>query len=309
VSIISLQYPFSSEEYEWNGISVYPMNGANKTWKQAFLSKKAIICARKIHAEKPIQVVHSFWLHRTTEIAEKIAATLKVPMIATVMGQEMRNSNRRFNQWKQAKFPIVSISDFQSDELKKEGVIASQVVPWGIQSTNSQEKDIDLIFVGSLIALKNVDYFIELCGQLATEENTYRAVIVGDGPLRDVLEEKAGEIGGNVSVEFMGTLSYPETQDFIARSKVLVHPSEFEGFGMTVIEALASETHVIATPVGIAKSLEVPHLIGDIQLDLAMLKMLLKSDRPKAVAIDIYDTVRAYLVIYESVSREKGIDS
>lgn len=302
VSVIALQYPFTSEAYQWHGISVYPLNGANKKWKQAFLPKKTIICARKIHKANPVQVIHVFWLHRATEIAEKVAKTLEIPLVATVMGQEMRNPIRRFNRWKNARFPIVSISEFQSQELKKEGVIASDIIPWGVVSTISREKDIDLIYVGSLITLKNVEYFVELCAQINDDEHTYQSVIVGDGPKRDELDKQIKSIGKKVNIKFTGALPYEETQNWIARSKVLVHPSEFEGFGMTIIEAMATETHVLATPVGIAKNLEIPHLIGEVQLDVAMLKMLLKSERPQATEFKIADTVQAYLAIYESVS-------
>ena len=115
--------------------------------------------------------------------------------------------------------------------------------------------------------------------------------------------------GLNANVQLTGALSYEETQKWIAQSKVLVSASSFEGFGMTIIESLAQETHVLATPVGIAKELEIPHLIGDPKLDVAMLQMLLKADRPEHQIFPIEATVKAYNSIYESVSRGKAIGS
>lgn len=276
---------------------------------QLFLTNKAINSAIKIQKEKPVDVVHSFWLHRATDIAMKISQALTVPLLATAMGQEMRNPNRRFKRWKDVSFPIVSISEFQSIALKREGIIPKAVVPWGIESALTAEKDVDLVCVGSLIPLKNVSYFVELCIQLKSQSADFRAIIIGEGPEKEKLEDQIQANGLKSNVQLLGALSYDETQKWIARSKVLVHAAGFEGFGMTIIEALANETHVLATPVGIAKSLEIPHLIGDLELDGAMVQLLLKADRPESRIFQISETVDAYQTIYESVSRGKATGS
>ena len=298
-----------SENYEWNGISVYPLNGANKRMNQLFLTNKAINSAIKIQKEKPVDVVHSFWLHRATEIASKVSKSLRVPMLATAMGQEMRNPKRSFAKWKDADFPIVSISEFQSDALKAKGVIPTAVIPWGIDQPVRKEKDVDLICVGSLIPLKNTTYFIDLCAKMRAESEEFRAIVIGEGPDREALEDQIQSNNLKSNIQLLGAMTYEETQSWIAQSKVLVHASDFEGFGMTIIEALANETHVLATPVGIARDLEVPHLIGDPQLDVAMLRMLLKSDHPEGQLFSISETVKAYQTIYESGSNGKAIGS
>lgn len=225
------------------------------------------------------------------------------------MGQEMRNPDRLFQRWKKVKFPIVSLSDYQADALKKEGVFPKQIIPWGIEKKRSSAKDIDLISVGSLIPLKNPKYFLELCAKLKEQTPNFQARIVGEGPQHNFIEHEVNALGISDNVHLDGSLSYLETQALITRSKVLVHAAEFEGFGMILIEALASETHILSTPVGIAKSLEIPQLIGDVQLDVAMLQMLLKADRPEAELFSVSDTVKAYQAIYESVSKGKAIDS
>ncbi|MCR9171347.1 MAG: glycosyltransferase family 4 protein [bacterium] len=308
VSIITLQYPFSSKKYDWNGISVYPLNGANKKWKQLLLTTKVIRCAEKIHQDQQLDVVHSFWLHRATKVAMKVSKSLSVPMLATAMGQEMRVPKSGFAEWNSVDFPIVAISEFQSDALINEGVIPSAVIPWGLEPFMVKEKKVDLICVGSLIPLKNIGYFVELCAELKDKDDNFQAVIVGDGPKRGDLQNHINHAGLSSNVNMVGDLSHEGTLWWIGQSKVLVSASEFEGFGMTIIEALASETHVLATPVGVAKDLEIPHLIGDPKLDVAMLQMLLQSDRPKPQLFSISETVRAYNTIYESVSKGKAND-
>ncbi|GAB5416851.1 MAG: hypothetical protein Crog4KO_17180 [Crocinitomicaceae bacterium] len=309
VSIISIHYPYKSKPYQWNGIAVYPLNGANKKWKLPLLTNKMLSTAKKIHKERPVAVVHAFWLHRATLLAEKVSKSLQVPLVATAMGQEMRNPNRLFQRWEEAKFPIVSLSKYQENALKKRGVIPTDIIAWGVEEKRSSTKTIDLICVGSLIPLKNPQYFLELCSQLKEQMPHFQARMVGDGPQRDLLEQRIKALGLIDNVQLLGSLPYAETQAIIAQSKVLVHASEFEGFGMIVIEAMASETHVLSTPVGIAQSLEIPQLIGDAPLDAAMVQMLLKSERPVAKLFAVSDTVHAYQTIYASVSRERAIDS
>ncbi len=309
VSIIALQYPFKSARYQWKGIEVYPLNGANKKWKQLFLERRLVAIAKKIHNENSVDVIHSFWLHRATTLSEKVASALNLPMIATAMGQEMRHPGKGFEKWKKVHFPIVALSEFQSDALKKHGVIPSKIIPWGVPDTRESEKEIDLICVGSIIPLKNVEYFIDLCDELKQISSDFRAVIVGDGPAKKVMESLVDLRELNNQIRFTGALDYDQTQRLIAQSRILIHASEFEGFGMTIIEALAARTHVLATPVGIAKSLEIPHLIGDSELDAAMIQMLLKVDLPETELFSIAETVNAYQAIYASVSREKEIDS
>lgn len=309
VSIIALQYPFTKKKYEWNGISVYPLNGANKKWKQLNLAKKALDCAGKIHRKKSVDVVHSFWLHRATEIAMKVADSLDVPLVATAMGQEMRHPQPGFEKWKNVDFPIVAISEFQSDALKQQGVLPSTIVPWGLGDFLVKEKRVDLICVGSLIPLKNMSYFVDLCAELKKVHPDFEAVIIGDGPEKNALNRQIASKGLQSNLKIVGPLPHNATIWWIGHTKVLVSASNFEGFGMTIIEALACETHVIATPVGIAKSLEIPHLIGDVALDAAMIEMLLKANPPEHRLFDIQETIRAYAMIYESVSKGKAIDS
>ncbi len=309
VSIITLQYPFRKGKYKWNGISVFPLNGANKKVKQLLLTNKAIKSAIKIHEENPVDVVHSFWLHRATEIAMKVGQSLNVPVLATAMGQEMRNPKSNFEKWKNVDIPIISISEFQSDALKREGVVPTQIIPWGIDYFGIKDKRVDLVCVGSLIPLKNVAYFVELCALLKSHIPDFKAGIIGDGPEKNAITRQIKENDLESNIQMPGALSYEGAIWWTGHAKVLVSASEFEGFGMTIIEAMACETHVLATPVGIAKELEVPHLIGDPQLDVAMLLMLLKADPPKHKLFSIEGTVSAYKAIYESVSRGKAIDS
>lgn len=221
------------------------------------------------------------------------------------MGQEMRNANPNFNRWQKATFPIVALSKFHKKSLEEKRVNVRYMIPFGLEKMISAEKDLDLICVGNLIPLKNMGYFIELCAELLKMQHDLKAKIVGTGPLSAALQIQIDESRLQNNVELTGSLDYLETQQLIARSKVLVSTSEFEGFGMTTVEAMASKTHVMASPVGIAGELDIPHLTFDVALDAAMIQLQLRSAAPEPILWDIKDTVARYCAIYESESKEK----
>ena len=70
----------------------------------------------------------------------------------------------------------------------------------------------------------------------------------GDGPHRAELERRVDEMGIRRQVFFHGSVARP--QEALARMDVLWLPSYVEGFGLVVIEAMASGVPVVACPSG-----------------------------------------------------------
>lgn len=298
ISVVSIHYPFQKDAYLWHGIEVFPLNGQNKKFRTRQLRRKALQKVKDIHDRDNVDVIHSFWLHETTRVASAVSKSLNIPLIATAMGQEMRNPKPSFKRWKKSDFTIVALSDFQADALRKKGVEPSAIVPWGIHEVTPVAKTTDLICVANLIPLKNVKYFVAICAEIVKTKPDLIAKIVGDGPLASNLQNQISDLGIQENVELLGELTYEESQTCITTSQVLIHPSQFEGFGMVIIEALAAGTHVIANPVGIAQQLEIPFLTGNVSADAAMVQVQLKSASPEPIVFDIKDTVSQYKSIY-----------
>lgn len=254
--------------------------------------------AEQLYRNEKIDIVHSFWLNEPLKAGKKIADTLHVPIVATAMGQEMRNSKNRLKWLISSSIPIVSLSQFQLKELQKIHLEVSKIINWGVKERMQHKKEIDLICVGNLVPLKNINYFVELCAALIEDNPELTAKIVGTGPLLKSLRDKIVLLDLNKNIELMGLVDYNVTQDLIAKSKVLVHPSEFEGFGMTIIEALASGTHVISNPVGIAEELDILHLTSNVSEDAVMIQNLLDKRTPEPRLFDIRSTVDKYFKLY-----------
>jgi glycosyltransferase involved in cell wall biosynthesis len=91
---------------------------------------------------------------------------------------------------------------------------------------------------------KDVGLVIEAMGILKNNEPC-TLVIVGDGPLRPVLEKRAWELGLDGKILFVGHREnvYP----YMQTADIYIHTCQFEGFGYSMLEAMACGTPVIAT--------------------------------------------------------------
>ena len=75
--------------------------------------------------------------------------------------------------------------------------------------------------------------------------------VAGDGPLRGELEARAAELGLADRVTFLGYVPDEDLPRAYATADCFVLPTRrLEGFGLATLEALASGTPVVATPVG-----------------------------------------------------------
>jgi glycosyltransferase involved in cell wall biosynthesis len=108
-----------------------------------------------------------------------------------------------------------------------------------------------VVFVGRLRRYKGVDWLMRAFALARARVPGARLEVIGDGPDRARLEALAGVArpgggGGDESVRFLGFLPRAEKARRVRAAWALVQPSPKEGWGLTVIEAGASGTAVIA---------------------------------------------------------------
>jgi glycosyltransferase involved in cell wall biosynthesis len=73
--------------------------------------------------------------------------------------------------------------------------------------------------------------------------------IVGDGPERDALVERAGRLGGRDWVRFAGRLDHDDLVDVYRRSWIVASASLAEGWGLSLTEAARCGTPAVATDI------------------------------------------------------------
>jgi glycosyltransferase involved in cell wall biosynthesis len=107
-----------------------------------------------------------------------------------------------------------------------------------------------ILFVGSLIARKGVDTLLRAFAALAPELPEYRLVIAGEGPEQGNLAALAQSLGIAPRVEFPGFLSQVDIAAWMQRARLFTLPSNEEGQGVVLLEAMASGLPVAASDVG-----------------------------------------------------------
>lgn len=118
----------------------------------------------------------------------------------------------------------------------KISVVSNGVDLSAIRGVRPSEGAFDLIYAGRLVSHKRVDLALRA---LALMPGVTMG-IVGDGPERAAWEQLAVELGVADRVRFIGYV--PTEQDVYARLKsarVLIFPSQREGFGLTVVQGWA----------------------------------------------------------------------
>ena len=117
--------------------------------------------------------------------------------------------------------------------------------------------DIAVFFVGRMSEEKNPDVFIQIASKIEKESprSKMQFIMIGDGPMAPELKKKINEM----KVKNLQFLGYKENvAEYLSAADVFILPSKVEGFPLSILEAMAMETAIIASRVG-----AVPDVIKD----------------------------------------------
>lgn len=109
--------------------------------------------------------------------------------------------------------------------------------------------DDSLLYVGRLGRRKGLPRLLTVAEELRDRGVEFTLAIAGQGPLESELDATVCEKDLEGHVEVLGYVDRDELLGRFRRAAVLVHLPEFEGLPTTVLEAMASETPVVATDV------------------------------------------------------------
>lgn len=154
---------------------------------------------------------------------------------------------------------IIAVSDSVKNELVVRYRVPSErikVVHNGVDTRlfrpSSPRRKI-ILFVGRQTAHKGLPILLQAFATFAKDHPDYSLVLVGErleGGIDPSLVRFSRSLGIEDKVAFTGRLPENEVREAMGRSMCLVLPSLVESFGMVVLEAMASETPVVATHVG-----------------------------------------------------------
>ncbi|AXT55049.1 glycosyltransferase family 1 protein [Aquimarina sp. AD1] len=99
--------------------------------------------------------------------------------------------------------------------------------------------------VGRFASQKNHAFLLKIFSALLNEKPDCDLVMIGDGPLRKVMEKEAENLGIKNNVHFLGVRA--DVPELFQMFDVFVFPSFYEGLPVTLIEAQAAGIKVFAS--------------------------------------------------------------
>ena len=116
-------------------------------------------------------------------------------------------------------------------------------------------------YLGRLVdgkGLEDLFQAVRILKSWKLEIGNWKLIVFGSGPVEAKLKKMAEDSNIADKIEWRGFVPYTKTPQALAEMDIFVYPSWHEGFGRSIMEALAMEKPVVATNVG-----GIPDLVKD----------------------------------------------
>lgn len=214
--------------------------------------------SRRLHIPLQLQIHTDLFSFYFTK--ESLLNKLRV-MIARRLIPKARNIrvvSRRIKESLRSAFPRLAVPIFVLPVYIDAQQYTEHRTSAGLRAHYPQFEKI-LLMVSRMVREKNIGLAIEALPLVLEQFPKTALVIVGDGPERRMLEEKARQqkVGDHVIFEqwTAGVAGY------YADADLFLHTSFYEGYGMVFIEAAMFGLPIVSTDVGIAKEVGA-HIVG-----------------------------------------------
>jgi len=272
ITVIASREPKTPEEQMIFGVKVIRC-GHPKEYTQSGSFIKRISFAReaeRVGAELDINLVEGTNFV-TYSAAWKISQAKKIPCAAwyndvwignwtkhlgiiSGLAGEITERSALARNWN----AIIANSNTTRDKLVQHGINKNKitVIPCGFDpsicsATDKQERtDVSILCVSRLVSYKNINLLIEAVSTISPNIPTLKCKIIGTGPERANLEKLAAEMGISDNIEFCGFVkNHAEVIRKIKSARVLCLPSSVEGFGISLLEAMACGTPYVCSDI------------------------------------------------------------
>ncbi len=113
--------------------------------------------------------------------------------------------------------------------------------------------DMVVLMVGRLEKEKNIPLAFSVMVEVIQKNPKVGLVILGEGHERKNLEELAEDLGISENIIFAGAVK--NTIPYYKSADIFLHTSNYEGYGMALMEAATAKCPIVTTDVGIAGAL------------------------------------------------------
>ncbi|GAB4280941.1 MAG: glycosyltransferase [Coriobacteriia bacterium] len=210
--------------------------------------------------------VHAHDLYPSGAAARRLTERSDLPLVVTVHGSDLYSNlvrpawRREIREVCDAASAVVCVSSGLADDLVAELGVDEwkvQVIPdtydeasFGLAPREREAgRAVRLLTVCNLVEVKGLDVLVDAVAMLVEDGRDITLEIVGKGPLRGMLEERSRARGIRGNVFFTGSVPREEIVAAMRRADLFVLASHREGFGVVLIEAMATGLPVVATAV------------------------------------------------------------
>jgi teichuronic acid biosynthesis glycosyltransferase TuaC len=252
----------------------------------AMIVRSIVPLARKLHAAHPFDLVDAQFFYPDGPAAAAVVADLGLPLSIKARGADISHwghkpyALRKMRAAAAQASGLLAVSKALGADMAAIGLPQDKITihytgldrarfhPLG-RDTSRQQLAQDLAIptdgpllasVGALIPRKGQRFVIEALAALPQA----RAVLVGQGPDRAMLEALATSLGVGPRVHFLGSLDHALLPLVLSASDAMVLPSASEGLANAWVEALACGTPLVITDAGGARELVQSDVAGQI---------------------------------------------
>ncbi len=142
--------------------------------------------------------------------------------------------------------------------------VALETIPFRVRHTDGMGTPLRILSVGRMVEKKGLIFGLQAVAQVIRCGIPVQYTIIGDGPLRHHLEQLADTLGISSSVDFRGwqdriaVANAMETNDILLAPSVATADGDEEGIPVTIMEAMATGTIVVAS-----RHSGIPELVED----------------------------------------------
>lgn len=196
-------------------------------------------------------IFHGYYSDLKTKIflfIEKTLAKFATDKIIVISDQQRSEISGEFKVGKNKQFEVIrlglDLKAFENWEAKK-SILRKEI---GVEND-----ELLVGLVGRLTEIKNHEMFLRVAKSYQDDTKKsdipkLKFVIIGDGHLREQLEQKCIELGIENTVKFLGNRN--DADVFYAGLDIVALTSLNEGTPLSLIEAMANDKPIISTSVG-----------------------------------------------------------
>ncbi len=111
---------------------------------------------------------------------------------------------------------------------------------------NNTEGKLVIVTVARMTKKKGVQNIVALAPSLLEKHKNLLFVMIGDGPLREMLESTVEEAGLSGNFYFTGEVSREKVLGYLDQADIFALPSSNEAFGISILEAMSRKVPVVA---------------------------------------------------------------